>query len=169
MRMNLENASRSWGRPRVQECGDVRTHDDRDEEARQKSMYSASYLCDVTTTPYEAIVDNSGFFRPRGKIDWMKHEPNDREERETARGEQNSQGRDPRTCAHRRAVPTAGERYAEKCVEVNDKVWEKNLNVSDQDESKCDHQHESTGKLSQSEAKNFRDENEVDQSTIEIM
>ena len=61
MRMNLENASRSWGRPRVQECGDACTHDDRDEEARQKSMYSASYLCDVTTTPYEAIVDNAGF------------------------------------------------------------------------------------------------------------
>ena len=52
--MNLENASRSWGRPRVQECGDARTHDDRDEEARQKSMYSASYSCDFTSTPYDS-------------------------------------------------------------------------------------------------------------------
>ena len=35
--MNLENANRSWGRPRVEECGDARAHDDRDEEARPKS------------------------------------------------------------------------------------------------------------------------------------
>ena len=33
----------------------------------------------------------------------------------------------------------------------------------------CDHQHESTGKLSQSEAENSRDENEADQSKIEIV
>ena len=33
----------------------------------------------------------------------------------------------------------------------------------------CDHQHESTGKLSQSEAENFQDENEADQSKIEIV
>ena len=57
MRMNLENASRSWGRPRVQECGDACTHDDRDEEARQKSMYSASGLCDVH---YDAVHSDRG-------------------------------------------------------------------------------------------------------------
>ena len=54
-------------------------------------------------------------------------------------------------------------------MEVNDKVWEKNLNVSGPGQVECDHQHESTGKLSQSEAKNFRDENEADQSKIEII
>ena len=67
------------------------------------------------------------------------------------------------------AVPTAGEQHAEKRVEANDKVWEKNLNVSAQDKSNCDHQHESTGKLSQSEAENFRDENATYQSKIEIV
>ena len=33
----------------------------------------------------------------------------------------------------------------------------------------CDHQHELTGKLSQSEAEKFRNENEADQSKIEIV
>ena len=71
----------------------------------------------------------------------MKHEPNGREERETAREgtrepvKQNSQGPGPRTREQRRAKPTAGEQHAEKRVEVNDKVWEKNLNVSAQDKS----------------------------------
>ena len=69
----------------------------------------------------------------------MKHEPNGREETETAREgtrepvKQNSQGRDPRTREQRRAKPTAGEQHAEKRVEVNDKVWDKNLNVSAQE------------------------------------
>ena len=67
MRMNLENASRSWGRPRVQECGDSRTHDDRDEEARQKSMYSACYLCDVH---YDTVHSDRGqrWFSDLGKL-----------------------------------------------------------------------------------------------------
>ena len=37
--------------------GDARTDDDRDEEARQKSMYSASYLCDVH---YDAVCSDRG-------------------------------------------------------------------------------------------------------------
>ena len=45
------------GTPRVQECGDARTHDDRDEEARQNSMYSTSYLCDVH---YDAVCSDRG-------------------------------------------------------------------------------------------------------------
>ena len=65
MRMNLENASRSWRRPRVQECGDSRTHDDRDEEARQKSMYSACYLCDVHYDTVHSDLGTALVFRSR--------------------------------------------------------------------------------------------------------
>ena len=98
MRMNLENASRSWGRPRVQECGDARAHDDRDEEARQKSSVFSKRFCDMS---YEATVDNAGFQTKRRIVGWMKHVPNGREERKTAREgtrepvKQNSQGSGP--------------------------------------------------------------------------
>ena len=53
VRMNLENANRSWGRPLVRECGDARAHDDRDEEARPKSsVFSKLFLRHVQ---YDAV------------------------------------------------------------------------------------------------------------------
>ena len=47
----------------VQECGDAGAHDDRDEEARQKSMYLQQVV--FATCPLRrrmtATVDNAGF------------------------------------------------------------------------------------------------------------
>ena len=54
--------SRSWGRPRVRERGDVRAHDDRDEEELVRSqMSSTGWYAMSTTTPFAAIVDSAGF------------------------------------------------------------------------------------------------------------
>ena len=58
VRMNLENPNGAWGRPRVQECGDSRAYDDRDEEARPKSsVFSKLFLRHVH---YDAVRSDRG-------------------------------------------------------------------------------------------------------------
>ena len=116
----------------------------------------------------------------------MKHVPNGREERETAREgtrepvNKTARDRDPRTREQRKAVPTAGEVFATQHVET--RHVEKNgtqcfksgsqrqlVNKIDQCESNVIINTDQKGKLSQSEAENFRDEDETDQSKIETV
>ena len=72
----------------------------------------------------------------------MKHVPNGCEERETGRegtrepvNKTAREGTPEPREQKKRAMPTAGEQHVKKRVEVNDKVWEKNLNVSAEDKS----------------------------------
>ena len=103
----------------------------------------------------------------------MKHVPNGREERQTARD------RD-RGTHEERAQPTAGEVFSTQHVKA--RHVEKNGTQCFESGSQrqlgqqvCpgqverDHQHEPEGKLSQSEAEDFRDEDEANQSKIETV
>ena len=143
VRMNLENANRSLGRPRVQECGDARAWrswrgGSSEVKCLQQVVFATCPLRRRMKRPWTTLA-----FRPRGWIvGWLKHVPNGREGIKTAREgtrepvKRNSQGPGPQNpWTKERAVPTAGEQHAEKRVEANDKVWEMNLNVSAQDKS----------------------------------
>ena len=111
---------------------------------------------------------------------WMKHVPNGREERETARewdpepmNEEQCQQRaktardwDPRTCEQKKSSANSG-RERDTVLRVRKPTTSGITSKPGQVER--DHQHEPEGKLSQSEAENFRDEDEANQSKIETV
>ena len=124
-----------------------------------------------TTTPFAVIVDNTGFQTKGVHCRLVETSA------KCPRRKRNSEGRDPRTREQRRAMPTASDVLQSNTWKYN--TWRRTEHSASSQEAtatgqqvcpgriKRDHQHRPEGKLFQSEAENFRDEDKADQPKIE--